>query len=131
MLKNFQKSLLISTAIPVAFMAASAAQARDVSVPAPVAPATSVPGTTVNAAIVTAITAPDDANLKLTVPSAGVVLGDSIVLNPNPGQGDGKIEFLSDGKIGEGEAATGSVTDGAGAIFKDLWVECEANSIEW
>src|SRR3546814_9885418 len=71
MLKNFQKSLLISTAIPVAFMAASAAQARDVSVPAPVAPATSVPGTTVNAAIVTAITAPDDANLKLTVPSAG------------------------------------------------------------
>src|SRR3546814_7392108 len=52
MLKNFQKSLLISTAIPVAFMAASAAQARDVSVPAPVAPATSVPGTTVNAAIV-------------------------------------------------------------------------------
>src|SRR3546814_8188100 len=95
MLKNFQKSLLISTAIPVAFMAASAAQARDVSVPAPVAPATSVPGTTVNAAIVTAITAPDDANLKLTVPSAGVVLGDSIVLNPNTGQGDGKIDRKS------------------------------------
>src|SRR3546814_16868824 len=117
MLKNFQKSLLISTAIPVAFMAASAAQARDVSVPAPVAPATSVPGTTVNAAIVTAITAPDDANLKLTVPSAGVVLGDSIVLNPNTGQGDGKIEFLSDGMIGAVDAATGSVTDGAGAIF--------------
>src|SRR3546814_4513549 len=107
MLKNFQKSLLISTAIPVAFMAASAAQARDVSVPAPVAPATSVPGTTVNAAIVTAITAPDDANLKLTVPSAGVVLGDSIVLNPNTGQGDGKIDFLSDGKIGAVDAATG------------------------
>src|SRR3546814_3779931 len=117
MLKNFQKSLLISTAIPVAFMAASAAQARDVSVPAPVAPATSVPGTTVNAAIVTAITAPDDANLKLTVPSAGVVLGDSIVLNPNTGQGDGKIEFLSDDKNGAVDAATGSVTDGAGASF--------------
>src|SRR3546814_11960106 len=60
---------------------------------------------------------PDDANLKLTVPSAGVVLGDSIVLNPNTGQGDGKIEFLSDGKIGAVDAATGSVTDGAGAIF--------------
>src|SRR3546814_6016655 len=117
MLKNFQKSLLISTAIPVAFMAASAAQARDVSVPAPVAPATSVPGTTVNAAIVTAITAPDDANLKLTVPSAGVVLGDSIVLNPNTGQGDGKIEFLCDGKIGAVDSSPGSVTDGAGASF--------------
>src|SRR3546814_13408161 len=95
-------------------MAASAAQARDVSVPAPVAPATSVPGTTVNAALVTAITAPDDANLKLTVPSAGVVLGASIVLNPNTGPGDGKIEFLSDGKIGAVDAANGSVTVGAG-----------------
>src|SRR3546814_13835825 len=72
---NCQNSLLIATASPVSFMAASAAQARDVSVPAPVAPATSVPGTTVNAAIVTAITAPDDANLKLTVPSAGVENG--------------------------------------------------------
>src|SRR3546814_5615298 len=130
MLKNFQKSLLISTAIPVAFMAASAAQARDVSVPAPVAPATSVPGTTVNAAIVTAITAPDDANLKLTVPSAGVVLGDSIVLNPNTGQGDGKIEFLSDGKIGAVDAATGSVTDGAGAIFNGRAAAGAANSFK-
>src|SRR3546814_7434306 len=107
MLKNFQKSLLISTAIPVAFMAASAAQARDVSVPAPVAPATSVPGTTVNAAIVPAITAPDDANLKLTVPSAGVVLGELIVRNPNTGQRDGKVDLLSDGKIDAVAAAAG------------------------
>src|SRR3546814_19768571 len=63
---------------------------------------------TVNAASVTAITAPDDANLKLMVPSAGVVLGDSNVLNPNTGQGDGKIEFMSDGMIGAVEAAPGS-----------------------
>src|SRR3546814_15878857 len=86
-------------------MAASAAQARDVSVPAPVAPATPVPGTTVNAALVTAITAPDDATLKLTVPSAGLVLGDSTVLNPNTAQGDGKIEFLRDGQTGPVAAA--------------------------
>src|SRR3546814_6604489 len=104
MLKNFQKSLLISTAIPVAFMAASAAQARDVSVPAPVATATSVPGTTVNAAIVTAITTPDDANLKLTVPSAGVVFGDWIVTNPTNGNSDGKIEFLRPCKMGAVDA---------------------------
>src|SRR3546814_17280369 len=108
MLKNFQKSLLISTAIPVAFMAASAAQARDVSVPAPVAPATSVPGTTVNAEIVTAIKATHNANLKLTVPSAGVVLGDSIVLKPNNGQGECRIEFLTDSKNGADVAEPGS-----------------------
>src|SRR3546814_19148423 len=94
MLKNFQKSLLISTAIPVAFMAASAAQARDVSVPAPVAPATSVTGPTVNAAIVTAITAPDDANRQQTVPAPGVLLGGSLGLYPHPVQGDGQVEFL-------------------------------------
>src|SRR3546814_12595976 len=99
MLKNFQKSLLISTALPVAFMAASAAQARDVSVPAPVAPAPSVPGTTVNAADVHAITAPDDAHLKITVPSGGGVFGDSIVLNAATGPGDGIIKFLREGKI--------------------------------
>src|SRR3546814_12530316 len=99
MLKNFQKSLLISTAIPVAFLAASAAQARDVSVPAPVAPATSVPGTPVNAAIVTAIPAPDAANLKLTVPSPGVLLGDPTVPNLTTRQVVGKIEFLIHAKL--------------------------------
>lgn len=114
---NFQRALLLSTSLPAAFMLAPSAQSRDVTVPAPVAPATSVSGASVNASIVTAITAPDDANLKLTVPAAAVVLGDSIVLNPATGQGDGKIEFLNDGKIGAVDAATDAVTDSAGAIF--------------
>lgn len=125
--KNLQRALLLSTSLPAAFMLSPAGQAREVTVPAPVAPATSVPGASVNAAIVTAITAPDDANLKLTVPSAAVVTGDSIQLNPAAGQGDGKIEFLNDGKIGAVDSS-GAVTDAAGAIFNGRAAAGAANS---
>src|SRR3546814_20821202 len=43
---------------------------------------------------------------------------------------DGKIEFLSDGKIGAVDAATGSVTDGAGAIFHGRAAAGAANSFK-
>ena len=114
---KFQHTLLISTALPIAIVAAATAQARDVVVPAPVAPATSVSGTSVNAAIVAAITAPNDPNLKVTVPSASAVTGSSITLNPSDGQGDGKVELVNDGRIGAVDATTGAVTDAAGVVF--------------
>lgn len=114
---KFQQTLLMSTALPIAIVAAATAQARDVVVPAPVAPATSVSGASVNAAIAAAITAPNDANLKVTAPTASVVTGSSITLNPGEGQGDGKVEFLNDGRIGAVDATTGAVTDAAGVVF--------------
>src|SRR3546814_17706131 len=43
---------------------------------------------------------------------------------------DGKIEFLSDGKIGAVDAATGPVTDGAGAIFNGRAAAGAANSFK-
>ncbi|MET0186642.1 MAG: hypothetical protein ABW210_14425, partial [Achromobacter sp.] len=116
--KTFQQRLLISTALPIAIVTvASPAHARDVVVAAPVAPATSVPGSAVNAAIVAAISAPNDANLKVTVPTTGVVTGSTITLNPGEGQGDGKVEFTNEGRIGAVDATSGTVTDSAGAAF--------------
>lgn len=114
---TFQRRLLITTALPLAIASAASVQARDVVVPAPVAPATSVPGAAVNALIVQAISAPDDRNLKVTVPIAGVVTGNSITLNPGVNQGDGAVELVNDGSIGKVDAATNTITDGAGVVF--------------
>lgn len=114
---SLQRALLLTTALPTALVVAYSAQARDVAVAAPVAPATSVEGADVNAAIVAAITAPDDANLKVTLASGAVVSGDTVVLNPGVGQGDGRIEFANSGRVGSVDAATGAVTESVGVQF--------------
>jgi hypothetical protein len=114
---SFQRALLLSTALPAAFMLAPSAHARDVTVLAPVAPATSVSGDSVNAAIVAAITAPNDAKLTLVAPSTAVVSGASVVLNPAEGQGDGAVIFTNDGKFGSVNATTGAVTESVGTFF--------------
>lgn len=108
-----QQALLLSTALSAALMmsASSSAYGATVTVPAPVAPATSVDGGAVNAAIVTAISAPASSALTLTAPSNTVVSGASIALIPSTGQGDGKVVFTNDGKIGAVDSSDAVTSD--------------------
>lgn len=116
--KIIQRSLLVSTALPVALtVAAVPSLARDVTIPAPVAPATSVSGADVNAAITAAVSSPNDAKLTLIAPSSAVVSGPSVQFNAAEGQGDGAVAFTNNGKFGAVSSITGDVTESVGVYF--------------